>query len=76
MAKTSKERFDAKFDLVMLEMTIIAIFTNVTNNRFIGNCVKLFTNLDPASYIDDYDKQTRIFYIQKLLIMKRFFLTA
>lgn len=67
MAKTSKERFDAKFDLVMLEMTIIAIFTNVTNNRFIGNCVKLFTNLDPASYIDDYDKQTRIFYIQKIL---------
>lgn len=67
MAKTSQERFDAKFDLQMLEMTIVAILTNVANNKFIGNCTKLFGNLDPTSYVDDYDKESRIFYIQKIL---------
>jgi len=64
--KTSQERINLRFNLAMLDKTIIAILDNVNNKKFISNVLKLFSSFDQASYKIDWEKEFRVFLIINL----------
>ena len=62
----AQEKIALKFNLAMLDRTIIAILTTVSNKKFISNISKLFNILTKESYVVEYEKEFRVYLIKKM----------
>lgn len=62
----TQEKIALKFNLAMLDRTIIAVMTTVSNKKFISNVAKLFSILSKESYVTEYEKEYRVYLIRKM----------